>query len=153
MDEVASTAGPLVIVALATVAATVGCTFIHFIGLSRLNAWLAHAHTRRRSRPLLAVLVALCLYLAEILLFGVLGWSLAAFPALDGIRDLSGIHAPGLASALYLSTVSYSTVGFGEIVPFGALRMLHSIEGLVGLTLITWSASYTYLEMERDWRR
>jgi hypothetical protein len=144
--------GPTLLVVLATVLVATGCVLVHFLGLSRLNGWLTHAHTRRRSRPLVAVLVALCLHLIEILLFGVSGWLLSQWPDLGGIRDLSGIHSAGFSSALYLSTVSFSTVGFGEIVPFGALRILYSVEGLVGLTLISWSASYTYIEMERDWR-
>ena len=47
----------------------------------------------------------------------------------------------------------YTTVGFGDIVPEGALRMITMSEALSGLSLITWSASFTFLEMQRLWRR
>jgi hypothetical protein len=36
-------------------------------------------------------------------------------------------------------------------VPDGVLRLLAGVEALNGLLLIGWSASYTYLAMERFW--
>ncbi len=47
----------------------------------------------------------------------------------------------------------YTTVGFGDLVPAGALRMVSSTEALSGLALITWSASFTFLQMQRIWRK
>jgi hypothetical protein len=32
------------------------------------------------------------------------------------------------------------------------MRLLAGIEALVGLLMISWSASFTFLEMHRDWR-
>lgn len=52
----------------------------------------------------------------------------------------------------YFSAVVYTTVGFGEIVPRGPVRGLTGAEGITGLTLITWSASFTFLEMQQHWR-
>ncbi|SEO26076.1 Ion channel [Nitrosospira multiformis] len=49
------------------------------------------------------------------------------------------------------SSISYTTVGFGDLVPVGAIRMLSAAEGLAGLSLITWSASFTFLAMQRFW--
>jgi hypothetical protein len=43
-------------------------------------------------------------------------------------------------------------VGFGDIVPVGPIRFMAGMEGLTGLVMITWSASYAFLEMHRDWR-
>ena len=48
--------------------------------------------------------------------------------------------------------MTYSTVGFGDVVPIGPIRFLAGTEGLLGLLLIGCSASFTYLEMERFWR-
>ena len=33
------------------------------------------------------------------------------------------------------------------------MRLISGLESLVGLLLITWSASFTYLEMSRLWSR
>jgi len=53
---------------------------------------------------------------------------------------------------IYYSAMVYTTVGFGDLVPEGAIRMITSTEALTGLALITWSASFTYLQMQRVWR-
>jgi len=42
-------------------------------------------------------------------------------------------------------------VGFGDLVPIGPIRMLTAAEGLTGLALVTWSASFTFLAMQRFW--
>lgn len=72
-------------------------------------------------------------------------------------------HALGLGQILtvqhdwfdyvYYSAMVYTTVGFGDIVPTGALRMITSTEGLTGLSLITWSASFTFLQMQKIWHQ
>jgi Ion channel len=69
-----------------------------------------------------------------------------------GVGALGGIAAPELADFVYFSAMSYTTVGFGDVVPVGAIRFLTGIEALTGLVMITWSASYTFLEMQHDWR-
>lgn len=52
----------------------------------------------------------------------------------------------------YFSTTTYTTLGYGDIIPTGPLRFLASVEALTGFLLVTWSASFTYLEMQRFWR-
>jgi hypothetical protein len=34
----------------------------------------------------------------------------------------------------------------------GAVRFLADVESLLGLVLITWSASFTFIEMQKFWR-
>ena len=45
----------------------------------------------------------------------------------------------------------YTSVGFGDILPQGHLRLIAGVEGLAGLLMIGWSASFTYLMMEKLW--
>ena len=40
-----------------------------------------------------------------------------------------------------------------DLAPVGAVRFLSGTEALTGFVLITWSASFTYPEMERYWRQ
>ncbi len=54
---------------------------------------------------------------------------------------------------LYFSAETFTTVGFGDIVPEGQLRLLASFEPLNGLILLGWSASFTYVEVQRTWPR
>ena len=53
---------------------------------------------------------------------------------------------------VYYSAMVYTTVGFGDLVPEGPIRMISSTQALTGLSLITWTASFTYLQMQRVWR-
>ena len=50
---------------------------------------------------------------------------------------------------LSFSYAAFTTVGVGDIVPTGPLRVLAGMEALTGFVLITWTASYLYLEMTR----
>jgi hypothetical protein len=53
----------------------------------------------------------------------------------------------------YLSMTSYTTLGVGDLYPTGAMRIVSGVESLNGFVLVGWSASFTYLEMQRFWDR
>ena len=63
----------------------------------------------------------------------------------------SGDIEPDLFDFLYFSVVVYTSLGFGDILPIGHARLLAGVEALVGLLMIGWSASFTYLSMEKFW--
>lgn len=150
---VVTTALTWVILVLGVLTAVAAAVLLHYFGLSRLGRGLGHMAVPRRSRPLYAVFGVIGLHAAEILIFAVAGFLLEQVPGVGRVVGTSGMEAGGFFDVLYLSSVSFTTIGFGEVVPTGPLRALFAVEGLIGLTLITWSASFTYLEMERDWRR
>jgi len=58
---------------------------------------------------------------------------------------------PNWATALYFSAETYTSLGYGDVVPTGPLRTLAGVEALNGLLLIGWSASFTYVAMQRFW--
>jgi hypothetical protein len=47
-----------------------------------------------------------------------------------------------LEEALYFSTVTFSTIGYGDIVPPLRWRLLCALEGINGFLLIGWSTAY-----------
>ena len=98
---------------------------------------------------LYGIFSVLLLHLGEILIFALVLWLLTRWPACG---KLAGEEASGLFDYVYFSAVTFSTVGFGELWPVGAIRFLCALEALAGFVLITWSASFTYLEMEKFWR-
>jgi hypothetical protein len=49
---------------------------------------------------------------------------------------------PTFEDALYFSTVTFSTVGYGDITPPPAWRLLCALEGVNGFLLIGWSVAY-----------
>src|SRR3546814_10713646 len=73
--------------------------------------------------------------------FGAFAWGLLAIP---GVGHVAGTDTLGLLDAVYLSAVTFTTVGFGDLAPVGPIRFLCGMEALSGFVLITWSASFTY---------
>tara|TARA_X000001036_G_scaffold172828_2_gene163446 strand:- start:1256 stop:1543 length:288 start_codon:yes stop_codon:yes gene_type:complete len=64
---------------------------------------------------------------------------------------LEGSFSSSIADYFYFSFAAFTTVGFGDIVPVGPVRLLAGMEALTGFVLITWTASYLYIEMTRTW--
>lgn len=58
-----------------------------------------------------------------------------------GLYRLLDIFAD-FETALYFSTITFSTVGYGDVVPAQAWRVLAALEGVNGFLLIGWSTAY-----------
>ena len=139
------------VVAAATLLAVGACVLVHYEGLSLLSRRLMARHEGNpRRKVLYGILGVLALHVAEIWLFGTTFWGLSLVPNAGGV---SGADPLGLLDAVYLSAMSYTTVGYGDVAPVGPLRFLAGTVALTGFVMITWSASFTFLEMERFWRR
>jgi hypothetical protein len=48
----------------------------------------------------------------------------------------------GLEAAVYFSTVTFSTIGYGDVLPAHGWRLLAALEGVTGFLLIGWSTAY-----------
>jgi hypothetical protein len=101
-----------------------------------------------RAKVLAALVGAMLSHLLQIAVFG-----LAYYVMRDkfGMGGFGGTFEDSLTSFLYFSSETYTTLGFGDIYPTGALRMICGIESLIGLLMVSWTASFTYLEMRRYW--
>ncbi len=120
---------------------------VHYEVLSTLNLRLPGLRIPPRSKLLVVILVAFFAHAIEIGLYG------ASFYLLDriGIGTLGGPGGSSILNCLYFSAESYSTLGFGDLVPVGPIRLLAGVEALNGLLLLGWTASFTYISMERFW--
>ena len=136
-------------VVLATAITVAIAVLVHYEGLVWLSRRLAHMQTLRRRKVLYGVYAVLLLHVVEIWLFGVVIWALLEWPMFGSV---AGIQQLALFDAIYLSAATFTTVGFGDLSPEGPIRFLSGTEALTGFVLITWSASFTYLEMEHFWR-
>jgi len=136
-----------------TVGVTAGvvltCVLLHYETMSMLTNWLQKLGGMRRRRMLVLMFVLLTAHVVEIWIFGVGMFGLAR---MHGTGWVAGKVAHGLPDYIYFSAVVYSTLGLGDLVPFGAIRFLVGTEALTGFALITWSASFTFLEMQRFWK-
>jgi len=138
------------VVVLATVGIVTACVVAHYEVLSACNRYLPQVSHRRRPRVLILICVVLAAHVAEIWLFGGGYYMLAGGQRFGGF---SGLPTADLPDFVYFSAMTYTTVGFGDAVPVGPIRFLAGVEALTGFVMITWSASYTFLEMQRDWSR
>ncbi|MFV8782190.1 ion channel [Microbulbifer sp. SA54] len=66
---------------------------------------------------------------------------------------LTGNFSGTLIDCAYFSFTTYTSLGFGDVEPHGALRFTAGLEALTGLVLITWTASFLFLKMQRYWRQ
>jgi hypothetical protein len=135
----------IIIIIAILIAATI---FVHYeiLRLTTIGATDLGVHPRSRLWMMLGA--AIISHLIHIALYA------CAYLLLEfqfGAGAIEGPDSGKVNDAIYFSLVCYTTLGFGDIYPSGELRLLSGIEALNGLVMITWTASMTYLHMERFW--
>jgi hypothetical protein len=124
-------------------------TVLHYEVLRSLNTGLPALRVPDRFKLLVVIVAAFFAHAVEMLLYGLALYALIAFL---GAGSLVGQAGASLASCIYFSAETYTSLGFGDLTPTGPIRLLAGVEALNGLLLIGWSASFTYISMERFWR-
>ena len=121
---------------------------IHYEFLHQVTLLMPKLKIRHRFRIVMGVFCALTAHAAEVWVFAL---SFFLKHRAEGWGHLEGNFDGSFMDCVYFSFTSYTTLGTGDIVPYGDLRYLTGLESLTGLVLITWSASFLYLEMTRYW--
>jgi len=119
---------------------------MHREALVRLSALLKIMHSRHNLRLVTAVLGVLIAHTAQVWVFAIAYFFMHHA---DSWGSLQGNFNGSFLDCVYFSFATFTTVGYGDIEPVGALRFLTGIEGLTGLVLITWSASFLFMKMQR----
>ncbi|MEZ5329103.1 MAG: ion channel [Verrucomicrobiales bacterium] len=134
---------------LLAIGLVIASAFIHYEFLWRLNLILPRIRVYpRRAGVLIAVLGAFVSHFCQIAIFACVYYTIQVYAGGDlasSARDYS------FNTLLYFSTESYTSLGFGDIYPLRSLRLLVGVESIVGLVMISWTASFTFLEMNRFW--
>jgi hypothetical protein len=123
-------------------------TIIHYEVLRLMTIVLPVLHMRARAKLIIVIFGAFIAHAIEIVFYGIAFYLLARYLGAGTLGD------PGQLSfsrCIYFSGETYTSLGYGDVVPDGALRLLAGMEALNGLLLIGWTASYTYIAMERFW--
>ena len=111
--------------------------------LARVRQILESPSAPRRFVLLLRVFLwIVLLHLIQVGLWAVVFWQAQALPTLE--------------TALYFSLVTYTTIGYGDVVLGPGWRVLAGIEGLTGILLIGWSTAFMFTVVNRmyeHWRR
>jgi hypothetical protein len=137
---------PVVLINIFVVALSV---VIHYEFLYRFTLHIPKISISHRLRIVAGVFGALVAHALEIWVFAI------AYYFINDSKmggSLTGSFDGSLMDCGYFSFTVFTTLGFGDIQPSGDLRYLTGIESLTGLVLITWTASYLYIEMQRHWR-
>ncbi len=122
---------------------------IHFEALNMLSIVTPKMPIRHRLRVLIGVFGALVAHVIEIWVFAFGYYFMVNYADLG---TLTGNFGNGLMNCVYFSFVSFTTLGFGDIVATGDARFLAGLEALTGLVLITWTASFMFIEMQKQWK-
>lgn len=135
---------------IVTVLLIVVVVLLHYEALALIGRALRTHKLHHRVKTLAMVFALLVVHTLEIWLFSIGYFALALDPAWGGVEARSRV---GFLDLVYFSAVTYTTVGYGDFVPTGAVRFLCGMEALSGFVLITWSASFMFIEMQRYWGR
>jgi hypothetical protein len=133
--------------------AMAGLTVImHLLGLSVLIAVTRPHSSRLRTDMHIArqMIVLVGVSLGLFILHGIEIWSYATLYYLVGaIRSFE--------DALYFSTATYATIGYGDLTLSKSWRVLGAIEGANGIILLGWSTAFLISivgrirALEHDW--
>ena len=150
-DSVVSMAKEIMHILLITVTAILLITatvLIHYEMLRFTGRVLPSIPIRPRQRVLVVIGACFVAHLLEIVLYA---GAFALFHDWQGFGRIDGAFEATALDFFYFSITSYTTLGVGDAYPTGPLRVLAGVEALNGFLLITWSASFTYLMMQRHW--
>ena len=123
-------------------------TVLHYEMLRILTVGLPGLQVPARAKLIVVIFGTFLAHAVEIFLYAVAFYVLARYL---GAGVLGDAGSSSLTLSLYFSAETYTSLGYGDVVPGGDLRLLAGMEALNGLLLIGWSASYTYIAMERFW--
>ena len=134
------------IIGFALVALTVG---MHSIATSiiafLLRSYAIDFHDRfdTKARPLILGLTAVSLavkHYLDILLWATVYWGV------PGHDDFNSFEV-----AVYFSSVTYTSLGFGDVVLTNQWRLLCGIEAMNGILLFGWSTAMLFVLVQRFW--
>ena len=109
---------------------------IHTFGLisvTQAMGWLVNRFRMRGQQSRVVAIMTVVFGLFLVLTIEVWLWA-AVFHMIGAFEDF--------AHSLYFSTVTFSTLGYGDVVPSAEWRLFAALEGINGFLLIGWSTAY-----------
>lgn len=120
---------------------------IHAVGTTSLISYLrdreeSFKQTFGEIRALvIAALGLMFIHLAEIAVWAIAYWTLVGSNSFERFED-----------ALYFSTVTFTTLGYGDIVIGNSWKLLSACQGMIGLMVFGWSTALLFAVVQRIWR-
>jgi hypothetical protein len=114
------------------------CTLLALTALRKVHHWFHWEHERLTKGTLLVSSLVLLLFLASLLESSI--WA-HAYVAVGAIEDLE--------AAVYFSTVTFTTLGYGDLTLGPDWRLLASFEAVNGTMMFGWSTSLVVAYLQR----
>lgn len=134
--------------AFISIALVIASVLIHYESLRLTSDFIPRLVARPQQRILLVLATTMCVHIIVIALFAV-GYFVMS--ELIGIGSMNGEFNGDAQDYFYYSATTYTTLGVGDVYARGPMRIVSGIQSLTGLVMISWSATFTYLHMERFW--
>src|SRR4029434_3073654 len=130
-------------VAVIAIVLLAACVIVQSVGMLLLIHWLARVRHILESpsvpsRVILLLRLFISIVLLHVIQIGL--WAMVFWQAGE---------LPTLETAIYLSLVTYTTIGFGDGVLSPVWGVLTGIEGLTGLLLVGWSTAFAFAVVNR----
>ena len=119
-------------------------TMIHAIAMIVLVKWLRATHVNRwadashLARGMGISSLVLLMLAASLIEAGIWAFAYIGLGAINGVEE-----------ALYFSTVTYTSLGYGDVVLTGHWRLLASIEAATGMIMFGWTTALIVAAVRR----
>jgi hypothetical protein len=116
------------VIALTVIIHTWGLIAVTHMMRVLTSRFRVHGHRSRTLAMVITVIGIFGIMTVEVWLWAAFHHGLGAFEDFE--------------TALYFSTVTFSTLGYGDVVPAAGWRLFAALESVDGLLLIGWSTAY-----------
>ena len=121
---------------------------IHYEALLQLSIFLPLMKIAHRFRVALGLIGVLMAHIIEVWVFGIVYYLLLLEGSFGTIKYSNELT---FMDNIYFSFVTYTSLGYGDMVPIGLIRFTAGLEVLTGLVLIAMTASFMYVQIEKFW--
>lgn len=126
-----------------SIALLLACVVVFYEIMAHVWVNLPRLNGRPRLQIIVTVLSTFIGHTIAVWIFG------GTYYLLDTVFDYGTLKGEegitDLLQYVYFSAVSYSSLGLGDVYPTGGLQLLVGVEAIMGLILIGWSVTFTYL--------
>jgi ion channel len=116
-------------------AMVIAVVLVHLVGLAALTYGLRSHFRSLRGRPVMPLTLLVIATVGLLAIHTVEIWSYAAAYVVLGAFS-------GFEQALYYSTVTYTSIGYGDVLMPHEWRILGAIEGAAGIIMFGWSTAF-----------
>ncbi len=105
----------------------------------------------KRCKPFKMLATMLVLALSHVLHIWIFAFAFYATDLWFQFGNIKGCSCTHFSDYVYFSATNYTSLGYGDYIPEGGIRLLGTFEALVGLLMIGWSTAYAFWWMQRHW--